>query len=89
VAALAMCCPHARPGELCPMHHAKQAEPKCSMRAACAPSDASLVSLSGGLGLFQVFSTSFAPLQSLHPVHAMAPSPLARADRPDAPPPKA
>jgi len=84
-----MCCPHARPGEVCPMHHAKQAEPKCSMRAACAPSDASLVALAGGLGLFPDFSTTFATLQSFDRIRATAPSPLARADRPDAPPPKA
>jgi len=89
VASLAMCCPDARPGALCPMHHAKQAEPKCLMRAACAPSDASLVSLAGGLGLLTHFSISFGSLQSLDPVSAITPSPLARADRPDSPPPKA
>jgi hypothetical protein len=84
-----MCCPHAKPGELCPMHHAKQAEPKCTMRAACAPSDAALVSLAGGLGLFPDFSITFASLQSFDRVVAIAPTPLVRANHPDAPPPKA
>jgi hypothetical protein len=89
VAALAMCCPGAAPGDLCPMHRLKQAEPKCLMRAACEPTDAALVALSTGAGVLPHFSISFASLQSLEPVHAIALSTLARADRPDAPPPKA
>jgi hypothetical protein len=89
MASLAMCCPHARPGEVCPMHHAKQAESKCAMRSACAPSDASLVSMAAGLGLFEDLPITFAGLQSLDPVRTIVPSPLARANHPDAPPPKA
>jgi len=88
VASLAMCCPGARPGDLCPMHRMKQAEPKCLMRAACAPSDATLVALADGTGILTHFSISFGTLQSLDPITAIAPSPFARADRPDAPPPK-
>jgi hypothetical protein len=88
VAALAMCCPGARPGDLCPMHRMKPAEPTCLMRAACEPTDAALVALSTGAGAFPHFSISFGALQSLEPVLAIAPSTLARADRPEAPPPK-
>jgi hypothetical protein len=88
VVALAMCCPNAEPGDLCPMHHAKPAESDCLMRAACAPTDSSLVSLATGLGLLPHFSTTFVPLQSLDTPSALTPSALARADRPVAPPPK-
>lgn len=89
VAAAALCCPGAEPGEICPMHQAKPAESTCKMRAACEPLDASLVALASGLGDLPHLSTSFIPLQSLEPVSAVTPSPLARADVPDAPPPKA
>lgn len=88
VAALAMCCPGARPGDLCPMHRMKQAEPKCLMRAACEPTDAALVALSTGAGVLPHFSITSGALQSLERVAAAEPSTLARADRPDAPPPK-
>jgi hypothetical protein len=89
MASLAMCCPHAKPGDLCPMHRSKQADEKCQMRAACAPSDSALVALADGVGDFQDFSISVGALQSLEPTPTIAPSPFSRADRPDAPPPKA
>jgi hypothetical protein len=88
VVALAMCCPNAQPGDVCPMHHAKPAESECLMRAACAPTDSTLVSMASGVGLLTHFSTTFVALQSLDTVRPIAPSALARADRPDAPPPK-
>ena len=88
VVALAMCCPNAAPGDLCPMHHAKPAQSDCQMRAACAPTDATLVSLATGVGLLPHFSTTFVTLQSLDAPSAPTPLTLARADRPDAPPPK-
>jgi len=88
VVALAMCCPNAAPGDICPMHHAKPAESDCLMRAACAPTDSTLVSLATGVGLLPHFSTTFVTLQSVDAPTAPAPSAHARADRPDAPPPK-
>jgi hypothetical protein len=88
VVALAMCCPNATPGDVCPMHHAKAAEPDCLMRAACAPTDSTLVSLATGVGLLPHFPTTFVTLQSLDTTDALTPSAIARAERPDAPPPK-
>jgi hypothetical protein len=89
VAALALCCPSGEPGKICPMHQAKPAESTCQMRAGCEPTDAALVALTIGLGDLQHLSTSFVPLQSLDRVAALAPPAMSRADRPDAPPPKA
>jgi hypothetical protein len=86
--ALAMCCPNAAPGDVCPMHHAKPAESDCLMRAACAPTDSTLVALSTGVGLPPQFFTTFVPLQSLDAPDAPTMLAIARADRPDAPPPK-
>ena len=88
VAALAMCCPNARPGDLCPIHHAKPAESECLMRASCAPTDSALVSLASGVGALTHFPTTFVALQSLDAPRAVFPLVLARADGPEAPPPK-
>ena len=88
VVALAMCCPNAAPGDVCPMHHAKPAESDCLMRAACTPTDSTLVSLATSVGLLPHFPTTFVTLQSVDAPSAPTPSALARADRPDAPPPK-
>src|SRR5882672_4705492 len=85
VVALAMCCPNAAPGDVCPMHHAKPAESDCLMRAACAPNDSTLVALATGVGLLPHFSTTSVTLQSLEAPSPLTPSALARAERPDAP----
>ena len=88
VVALAMCCPNATPGDVCPMHHAKPAQSDCLMRAACAPTDSTLVALATGVGMPPQSSTTFVPLQSLDAPDAPTKSAIARTDRPDAPPPK-
>jgi hypothetical protein len=74
------------------MHRAKegdsQGKTSCRLRDACNRSDAALVSLAGGLGILPDFSTSSVTLQSLEPLRGIVPSAIARADRPDAPPPR-
>jgi len=82
------CCPGVGPGQVCPMHHTKEGEPECVMRSMCGHADAALISLAGGLGLLPHLSTSLVTLQSLDAMSAMTPSALARADRPDSPPPR-
>src|SRR3954467_12513271 len=44
------CCPGLLPGQVCPMHHTKEGERTCKMRASCCGSDASIVALAGGRG---------------------------------------
>src|SRR5437868_2688441 len=48
------CCPGLLPGQVCPMHHTKEGERTCKMRAVCTGSDASLVTLAGGFGAMPV-----------------------------------
>jgi len=82
------CCPGVGPGQVCPMHHTTEGKPECVMRSTCGHTDAALVSLSGGIGVLPHFSTSFVTFQSLDPVSALTVSAIARAERPDSPPPR-
>jgi hypothetical protein len=59
------------------------------MRSASGPVDAALLSLIGTAGLLPSLSGSFVTLQSLEPISGAVPSSIARAERPDAPPPRA
>jgi hypothetical protein len=70
------------------MHHTTEGKPECVMRSTCGHTDAALVSLSGGIGVLPHFSTSFVTFQSLDPVSALTVSAIARAERPDSPPPR-
>ena len=70
------------------MHHTTEGKPECVMRSTCGHTDAALVSLSAGIGLVPHFSTTLVTMQSLDTVRATTPSALARAERPDSPPPR-
>src|SRR5262249_37114301 len=82
------CCPGVGPGQGCPMHHTTQGKPQCGMRSTRRPTHAALLSLSPGIGLVPHFSTTLVTMQSLDTVRATTPSALARAERPDSPPPR-
>jgi hypothetical protein len=83
-------CPGVAPGQTCPMHHTTRGDGReCLMRSASSPADAALLSLVGTSGLLPSLSSSPVILQSLEAISAAAPSAIARADRPDAPPPRA
>ncbi|MGH9143508.1 MAG: hypothetical protein ACRD2I_20415 [Vicinamibacterales bacterium] len=82
------CCPGLLPGQICPMHHTKEGERTCQMRALCTGTDASLVALAGGLG---VMPAETAPVNAFavgdRPNHSTQ-SALLRTDRPESPPPR-
>jgi hypothetical protein len=82
-------CPGVAPGQTCPMHHTTRDNGReCLMRSASGPADAALLSLVGTAGLVPSLSSSLVTLQSLEPISAATPCAIARAARPDAPPPR-
>jgi hypothetical protein len=83
------CCPGLLPGQVCPMHHTKEGERTCKMRASCSGTDASIVALAGGLGalppktaVVSVYAVGDLPRLAQH-------SAILRTDRPESPPPRA
>lgn len=84
----AACCPGLLPGQVCPMHHTREGAQKCHMRSACGSSDASLVTLTFGVGVLP----SNATLVAIAPIATAAAAPaagaIARPDRPEPPPPR-
>jgi len=83
------CCPGLLPGQVCPMHHTREGEDTCVMRSACGRIDPALVSLAAGLGVLPHLTTALVTFDLLAPIGVSAPSPMARANRPDLPPPRA
>ena len=83
------CCPGLLPGQVCPMHHTKEGVRICKMRSVCSGSDAALVSLSGGLGVMPPPSATVSAFERRDVASVMAPSAIARAHRPESPPPRA
>ena len=83
-------CPGVAPGATCPMHHTTRDNGReCLMRSASGPVDAALLSLAVTSGLPPTLVKTLVTFQSLEPISATAPSAITRADRPDAPPPRA
>ena len=83
------CCPGLLPGQVCPMHHAKEGERTCKMRNACAGTDAALVELAGGIGVLPA-GPAVGSTFDLCDLPRPAPrSAVVRTDRPESPPPRA
>jgi hypothetical protein len=83
------CCPGLLLGQVCPMHHTREGDRTCKMRSACGPSDAALVALSGGLGVLPPATALVNAFALGDVLGAAAPSAIARAYRPESPPPRA
>jgi len=83
------CCARLGPGQTCPMHQSREADRTCKMRSACGPSDVALLALAGGAGLLPDATDAVTAFDAGDVVRASTSTTLARADRPDAPPPKA
>ena len=84
-----VCCAGLAPGQLCPMHHKVAGKSECKMRNACAPADAMLVALAGGVG---VLPPATALVNAFDPGDVVAPSVpdlIARTSSPESPPPRA
>src|SRR5262249_13790965 len=84
------CCPGLKPGDVCPMHHVVEGDDDatCAMRSACGHIDPSLLALSAGLGVLTHSSTALPAGDAWTFVAAPVRSAVARAERPDAPPPR-
>jgi hypothetical protein len=83
------CCPGLLPGQVCPMHHAREGVRTCKMRNACARSDAALVALAGGIGVLPSATPAVSAFDLGDPLHSLAQSAISRARRPESPPPRA
>jgi hypothetical protein len=86
------CCPGLAPGQMCPMHHTRardKKEPTCKMRDACGRTDSGLVALAGVVGLLPPPTATVSSFEVGEAVHAAIPTLVARADRPESPPPRA
>src|SRR5436190_16085875 len=83
------CCPGLLPGQICPMHHSKEAKRTCKMRSACSASDAAFIALAGGVGVLPAATSlvsAFDPGIFLADVSSSA---LLRTFVPESPPPRA
>jgi len=85
----AACCPGVAPGQMCPMHRAREGSSKCAMTAACHPSDAALVSLFATIGVTPPAPLTLDLAKSFEAVLFGLQAPIARAELPDSPPPRA
>jgi hypothetical protein len=83
------CCPGLLPGQVCPMHHTKEGEHTCKMRASCSGSDASLVGLASALGAVPVSTPAVSVFALGEPLRPAQPSAILRSARPESPPPRA
>jgi len=83
------CCPGLLPGQICPMHHTREGSRTCKMRDACGRADAGLVSLAGVVGLLPTPTAVVSAFDPGAALNGAAPSAIARAYRPESPPPRA
>jgi hypothetical protein len=82
------CCPGLLPGQVCPMHHTKEGERTCKMRASCCGSDASIVALASGLGAVPVSTPAVSTFDLGDRLRPAQPSAILRSARPESPPPR-
>src|SRR5262245_19700278 len=83
-----ICCPGLLPGQIGPMHHKPEGERTCKMRDACGRADAGLVALAGVVGLLPDATIAVNAFAVSGPVRTIVPSAIARAYRPESPPPR-
>jgi hypothetical protein len=83
------CCPGLLPGQVCPMHHTKEGERTCKMRASCSGSDASMIALASTLAAVPMATAAVSAFDLGAASRISAPSAIRRSVRPDSPPPRA
>jgi hypothetical protein len=83
------CCPGLLPGQVCPMHHTREGVRTCKMRDACGRADAALVALAGGVGVLPPATFVVSSFELGDALRGALPSAIARACRPESPPPRA
>jgi len=70
------------------MHHTREGTRTCRMLNACGQPDVVLAALASGLGAMPDAGPFPVTFNSQHRLIIAVPSPIARAERPDAPPPR-
>jgi hypothetical protein len=83
------CCPGIAPGQLCPMHHAREGGGTCVMRGTCHGTDTALLSLFTGAGIPASHTIAVGLIPTADCVEPTTAAPAARAEIPDPPPPRA
>lgn len=84
-------CPGTEPGAACPMHHGQAPRHddanRCRLENTCAPTDAALLSLAGGIGVLpQSMSAEIQAVEAS--VGATGSILITRTELPDSPPPR-
>jgi hypothetical protein len=85
-------CPNVAPGQMCPMHHHSRKDKDdgtCKMRSGCQPPEVALLSMAGGPGILPNPTDVVIAFDLAAPVSQAAASSIARASRPESPPPRA
>ena len=70
------------------MHHTTAGKRECRMREACAPSDAALIALAGGIGVLPTVTPAVSSFDLGEAGSDLATTATFRATRPEAPPPR-
>jgi hypothetical protein len=83
------CCPGLLPGQVCPMHHTKEGERTCKMRATCAGTDAAIIALAGGLGAMPLTTQGVSSFELGDLPHRLPQPIVLHTGRPESPPPRA
>jgi len=85
-------CPNVAPGQMCPMHHHSRKgkdDGTCKMRSGCQPPEVALLSMAGGPGILPQPTPVVIVFDLPTRVGGVAANSIARASRPESPPPRA
>jgi hypothetical protein len=84
-------CPNVAPGQVCPMHHHARKgkdDGTCKMRSGCQPPEVALLSMAGGPGILPSPTQVVIAFDLAAALVPGAPQAIARAARPESPPPR-
>jgi hypothetical protein len=85
-------CPNVAPGQMCPMHHHSRKgkdDGTCKMRSGCQPPEVALLSMAGGPGILPGATDVVIAFDFAAAISHLVPTAVARAPRPESPPPRA
>ncbi len=83
------CCPGIAPGQICPMHHEREGGRTCTMTAGCRVDDIALLSLIAAPGVPALTARGVSLSATADRVQPLTATPIARAELPEPPPPRA
>jgi hypothetical protein len=83
------CCPGIAPGQICPMHHAREGGRTCTMTSGCREDAVALLSLIAVAGVPALTARGVSLSATADLVQPLTATPIARAELPESPPPRA